>query len=332
MIRKLAILLSSLYVTSAYTSVEITPYVVNGNDISATKYPSFTSLMYDRIDYDRIYGTSPYCGATLLTQYYVLTAAHCIYGDTNTQLFTSVVPQLQNESDFPNAITQRVMVSEYYYPDNYNNDTLANDIAILKLSQPITAVFDYADLASSTDATNYRGISSGDPFFAVGHGNTQSGYDDSEALQETQLRYVSNSNCHLYNVDTSANLCMDGASRQNGRDNATCQGDSGGPLFWNNKQVGITSFGPTTCGDMSVRANSIFTEVSDHRAWISSVLNGSETPKVTVNDAQRISYLNSINANSSGGDSGGANSWLGLLILSGIALWRRKSSYLQQHS
>ncbi|MGY5537397.1 trypsin-like serine protease [Vibrio brasiliensis] len=330
--RKLAVLLSSLYVTSAYTSVAITPYVVNGNDISATKYPSFTSLMYDRIDYDRIYGTSPYCGATLLTQYYVLTAAHCIYGNTNTQLFTSVVPQLQNESDFPNAITQRVMVSEYYYPDNYNNDTLANDIAILKLSQPITAVFDYADLASSTDATNYRGINSGDPFFAVGHGNTQSGYDDSEALQETLLRYVSNSNCDLYNVDTSANLCMDGASSQNGRDNATCQGDSGGPLFWNNKQVGITSFGPTTCGDMSVIANSIFTEVSDHRAWISSVLNGSETPKVTVNDAQRISYLNSINANSSGGDSGGANSWLGLLILSGIALWRRKSSYLQQHS
>lgn len=332
MIRKLAVLLSSLYVTSAYTSVEITPYVVNGNDISATKYPSFTSLMYDRIDYDRIYGTSPYCGATLLTQYYVLTAAHCIYGNTNTQLFTSVVPQLQNESDFPNAITQRVMVSEYYYPDNYNNDTLANDIAILKLSQPITAVFDYADLANSTDATNYRGINSGDPFFAVGHGNTQSGRDDSEDLQETQLSYVSNSNCNLYNVDTSANLCMDGASSQNGRDNATCQGDSGGPLFWNNKQVGITSFGPTTCGDMSVIANSIFTEVSDHRAWISSVLNGSETPKVTVNDAQRISYLNSINANSSGGDSGGANSWLGLLILSGIALWRRKSSYLQQHS
>lgn len=83
---------------------------------------------------------------------------------------------------------------------------------------------------------------------------------------------------------------------------------------------------------MSVIANSIFTEVSDHRTWISSVLNGSETPKVTVNDAQRFSYLNSINANSSGGDSGGANSWLGLLILSGIALWRRKSSYLQQHS
>lgn len=332
MIRKLAILLSSLYVTSAYTSVAITPYVVNGNDISATKYPSFTSLMYDRIDYDRIYGTSPYCGATLLTQYYVLTAAHCIYGNTNTQLFTSVVPQLQNESDFPNAITQRVMVSEYYYPDNYNNDTVANDIAILKLSQPITAVFDYADLASSTDATNYRGINSGDAFFAVGHGNTQSGRDDSEALQETQLSYVSNSNCNLYNVDTSANLCMDGASSQNGRDNATCQGDSGGPLFWNNKQVGITSFGPTTCGDMSVIANSIFTEVSDHRAWISSVLNGSETPKVTVNDAQRISYLNSTNANSSGGDSGGANSWLGLLILSGIALWRRKSSYLQQRS
>lgn len=328
MIRKLVVLLSSLCVSNAY-SVELTPYIVNGNDISATKYPSFASLMYDRIDYDRVYGTSPYCGATLLTEYYVLTAAHCIYGNTNTQLFTSVVPQLGNESDFPNAITQRVMVSAYYYPDNYNNTTLANDIAILKLSQPITAVTNYADLADNTDEGLYRGVRSGDPFYAIGHGNTQSGRDDSNELQETQLSYVSN--CNVYNVDTSANLCMGGATSQNGLDNATCQGDSGGPLFWNNKQVGITSFGPTTCGDMSVVPNSVFTEVSDHRAWISSVLAGSVAPKVTVNDAKRNNYLNSLNT-SSGDSGGGANSWFSLLILSGLAYWRRRSYRLQRYS
>nr|WP_275660931.1 serine protease [Vibrio brasiliensis] len=304
---------------------EVTPYVVNGSFVSVSTYPSFSSLMYDRIDYDRVYGTSPYCGATLLTEYYVLTAAHCIYGDTNKQLFTSVVPQLQYETDFPNAVTQRVMVSEYYYPDNYNNSTLANDIAILKLSQPITAVNNYADLADSIDEGNYRGGNSGDPFYAVGHGNTQSGRDDSNDLQRTQLSYVDNSTCAVYEVDVSANLCMGGAATQNGRDNATCQGDSGGPLFWNSTQVGITSFGPTTCGDVSVTANSVFTEVSDHQAWITSVLAGGETPKVTVTDSQRNAYLSS--RSNSSGDSGGSVHWLGLLFLSGLAVWRRRFTF-----
>lgn len=330
MVRKLAVLLSSLCVTNAF-SAEVTPFVVNGTDISATKYPSFTSLMYDRIDYDRVYGTSPYCGATLLTEFYVLTAAHCIYGNTNKQLFTSVVPQLQNESDFPYSVTQRVMVSEYYYPDNYDDDTLANDIAILKLEERITAVTDYSNLANSVDEAEYRGASSGDPFYAVGHGDTQSGRDDTNELQETQLSYVDNVTCKVFgSLDVSANLCMDGAATVDGRDNATCQGDSGGPLFWADggldKQVGITSFGPLTCGDPAKAANSVFTEVSDHEAWINSVLAGGETPKVTVNDAQRTAYLSSISSSSTSGDSGGGGSihWLGLLFLSGLALWRRR--------
>ncbi|MCG9750175.1 serine protease [Vibrio brasiliensis] len=333
MVRKLAVLLSSLFASSALCE-DFTPYVVNGSDISATKYPSFTSLMYDRIDYDRVYGTSPYCGATLLTEYYVLTAAHCIYGSTNKQLFTSVVPQLQNESDFPYSVTQRVMVSEYYYPDNYNSSTLANDIAILKLADRITAVTDYAILADSmVDEPEYRGASSGDPFYAVGHGNTQSGRDDTNELQETQLSYVANASCNIFGVDISANLCMDGAATVDGLDNATCQGDSGGPLFWNDgadyKQVGITSFGPLTCGDPTKAANSVFTEVSDHRAWIASVLAGGETPKVTVTDAQRTAYLSSISSSSTSGDSGGGGSihWLGLLFLSGLAVWRRRFTF-----
>lgn len=322
MVRKLAVLLSSLCVTSAF-SAEVTPYVVNGTDISATKYPSFTSLMYDRIDYDRVYGTSPYCGATLLNAYHVLTAAHCIYGNTETQLFTSVVPQLQNEKDFPNSITQRVMVSEYYYPDDYNNSTLANDIAILKLAEPITAVTDYSDRAVVADEANYR--KNTEEFFAVGHGNTQTGRDDSDELQETELSYVDNTTCDVYGTDVSANLCMDGAATQNGLDNSTCQGDSGGPLFWTGKQVGITSFGPTTCGDTSVTPNSVFTEVSDYEDWIDSVLAGGETPKVTVTDSQRNAYLSSLSTSS--GDSGGSIYWLGLLFLSSLAVWRRRFTF-----
>ncbi|MCG9580375.1 serine protease [Vibrio tubiashii] len=313
--RKISVVLSCLWAAGAY-SADVTPYIVNGTNISATTHPSFVSLFYDRIDYDGRYGSGPYCGGTLLQSQYVLTAAHCFYGSTQNQLFTSVVPQLQNETDFPNSVLQRVMVSEIYYPSNYNNSTLANDIAILKLASPITAVNSYADLAVPSDEATYRNTS--EVFYAVGHGNTQTGVDSTTNLQRTQLKYVPNANCNVYTSDTSANLCMDGAATVNSLDNATCQGDSGGPLYWNSKQVGITSFGPQTCGNPSVSANSIFTEVSDHQTWINSVLSGAESPKVTATDAQRNSYLNP-----SSGGGGGGSLGLAFLTLLGFAGWRR---------
>jgi len=317
--RSISVLASSLLAFSAH-SAEVNPYIVNGTDISASTHPSFVSLFYDRIDYDGVYGKGPYCGGTLLSANYILTAAHCIYGDSNYQLFTSVVPQLQNESDFPNSVLQRVMVSEYYYPSTYNNSTLYDDIAILKLASPITAVNTYVDLADNSERSTYRQTS--EVFYAVGHGNTQSNVDSTEELQRTQLKWVDNTTCNsIYTTDTSENLCMDGAATVT-YDNGTCQGDSGGPLYWNGKQVGITSFGPETCGDPAVAANSVFTEVAlaKHTDWINSVLNGNETPKVTVSDSQRNATLNP----SSGGGGGGGS--VGVLVLSALGLlsWRRK--------
>lgn len=313
MIKK--ILLVAAMAATGVGAAEVTPYIVNGNDINGDKYPSFVSLFYDRIDYDGVHGTGPYCGGTLLDDQHVLTAAHCVYGDSEGQLFTSVVPQLDYEYDFPSTVKQRVMVNAYYYPNDYDNDTLANDIAILKLSEPITAVFSYADLAQASDETNYRVTSPVQVFMAIGHGNTETGLDLSSALQETQLKYVENADCNAYsNADTSDNLCMTGAAEVV-YDNAVCQGDSGGPLFWGNKQVGITSFGPQVCGDPNMTPNSVFTEVSHHYDWIQSVLSGNEAPKVSVSDAQRNSFLNP-----SSGGGGGSLGWLtmGLMVLFGF--------------
>ncbi|MDC5841957.1 S1 family peptidase [Vibrio europaeus] len=315
--RKMLVVLSCLW-TVDIQSTEIKPYIVNGHDVDVSARPSFANLFYDRINYDGRYGSGPYCGATLLNSQYVLTAAHCVYGSLSNQLFTSVVPQLQNESDFPYSVLERVMVNEYFYPTSYNNDTLANDIAILKLASPITivAASDYADLPEVNDDTTYR--NAGQDFFAVGHGNTQTGIDAKDHLQQTQLRFVSNYDCDIFTVDTSANLCMKGASSAKYLDNATCQGDSGGPLYWNGEQVGITSFGPTTCGNPHLNANSIFTEVLDHKVWIDSVLAGNETPKVTVTDAQRNAYLNP-----NSGGSGGGSLGISLFTLISLAGWRR---------
>lgn len=310
---------------------EVSPYIVNGSYADVTVYPSYVALFIDQ----REYGfnglmNGSYCGGTLINNQYVLTAAHCVYGSNTAQMFTSIVPYLQYESDYPDNVQEKVRVNEIYFPDTYSNTTYRNDIAILKLASPLTTTSstDWIKAPQLSDKSTYRSVS--ETFHAVGHGNTQTGQDAVDALQFAELEYIDNSQCDVYNVETSDNLCMGWSSPTGGLDNSTCQGDSGGPLYWEHAgeyiQVGITSFGPSTCGDPNIVPNSVFTEVVTHQAWIDSVLNGQETPKRIITDEERSIYMSQFDSELSNDSSsgGGALSWGLLLILGGLGSWRCK--------
>ncbi|CDU15441.1 S1 family peptidase [Vibrio coralliirubri] len=304
--------------------IGVTPYIVNGSNASVTDFPSMASLFIDRIDYDGVYSTGPFCGATILDPTHILTAAHCIYGDENAQLFTVVVPQLQDTSQFPNNIALQSRVSEVYYRSDYSNslsDLLRNDIAILKLesSLNIDAVNDVIyPLGFSTEL--YR--SSSEIFVAVGHGDTRSGSDSTTILQKAALKYVDKATCTNAFMDGSAltdnQICFNGDySAFTGLFNGTCQGDSGGPVYWQDgstyRQVGITSFGPDTCGGNST-VTSVFTEILDYKDWIDSVMAGTETAKFVSTDAKRTAYAGRSSSGSGGSVSFGL---LGALMLLG---------------
>ncbi|CDT68465.1 putative trypsin-like serine protease [Vibrio coralliirubri] len=306
--------------------VGVTPYIVNGSDATVAEFPSMASLFIDRIDYDGTYSTGPYCGATILDPTHILTAAHCIYGDENAQLFTVVVPQLEDTSQFPNNIVQKARVSEVYYRSDYSNalsDLLRNDVAILKLESALN-IDSVNDVVKRPSNTNYRiGVND---FVAVGHGDTRSGFDGTTLLQKASLNYVDNATCATAFIDGSAltdnQICFNGDySVFTGLYNGTCQGDSGGPVYWQDgstyRQVGITSFGPDTCGGSST-VTSVFTEILDYEAWIDSVIAGTETAKFVSTDAKRTAYAGTSTSTGSGG-SGGSVSFglLGALMLIG---------------
>ncbi|MEZ8969194.1 trypsin-like serine protease [Vibrio cyclitrophicus] len=300
----------------------VTPYIVNGSNASVTDFPSMASLFIDRIDYDGVYSTGPYCGATILDNYHVLTAAHCIYGDDNSQLFTVVVPQLEDTSLFPNGGIQKVRVSEVYYRTDYSNSInqlLRNDIAILKLEASL-------NLQSSSETVippfdTY--LDSAYDFVAVGHGDIESDVEGTTLLQQVDLTYVDTPNCIAVfgSFVTDKQICFNGDGPDNKLYGGTCQGDSGGPVFWKNgstyEQVGITSFGPTTCG-AGIGVTSVFTEIYDYKDWITNVTNGvidsAETVQFSATEAKRIAYAGT---SSSGSSSGGSVSFglLGMLML-----------------
>lgn len=328
--------LSALPTLAATT--DVTTYIVNGTTTSISTYKSFVSLFYDRIEYDGVYGVGSYCGGTMLDATHVLTAAHCIFDgsgnlDEDYMLFT-VVGQTDDESAFPLGNIETVRASEFYYHPDYEDSSTnlwPNDIAIIKLASSLNV----AGYETVTSSQAYRLGSDGSDdddndylFQAVGHGNTSTGEDSTDDLLYTNMTYVSNATCQsdLPSL-TSKQVCFKGSATNSstGLDNGTCQGDSGGPIYWNYggslTQIGLVSFGPTTCGvgTSAADVDAVFTNISSYSSWINSVIAGSVTPDYTATDAKRTAYLNGestvTTTSSSSSSSGGSPSPWGLIVL-----------------
>jgi secreted trypsin-like serine protease len=317
--------LGLLIASTTYASDDISSYIVNGSTASVTTFTSFASLFYDSIEYNGTYGANSFCGATMLTNQYVLTAAHCIFdgeGNPNYEymLFT-VVGQTDDESDFPDNV-DTVRASEFYYYNSFSDsesDLWANDIAIIKLASPLNV----AGTVNRPASEAYRSVSNS--FIAVGHGKTDSS-TNGVALLQTAVNYVDNGTCQTDlagSALTSKQICFSGnSSASTSLYSGVCSGDSGGPVYYSDgstyTQVGITSFGPSTCGTGTI--TSVFTEISDYSSWIDSVISGGKTPNYTATDAKRAAFIASGSSSSSSGGSLGVGT-----LLSGAALllWRR---------
>lgn len=330
---RLTLLGCILLISFRTLSVEVSPFIVNGSDASISNYPSFASLFYRN---GGMYSTSPYCGATMINDQYVLTAAHCIYDDNNLMLYTVVAPQLEDKSYF--LSNQQSRAQAFYYPDNYQDSEIElwpNDIAIIKLETPLM-ISDYSALLNSTINNAF---SSMDTYKTIGHGYIEGNVPSGSRLLETDLNYVSTATCQAVfgSKITSSQLCFDGALDGNYK-NSTCSGDSGGPVYWLHGsqyiQIGITSFGPSICGNKDINVTSIFTDVYDYRGWITRVINGLEVPKayVTTNNGVRVLVNNDAIANvsvsPSSGDSGGSIPPFNLWLLSLIILSRYQKNWV----
>jgi len=324
-------LICLLLIAKLSYAVEVTPYIVNGSDANIVNYPSFASLFFRN---GNLYSSSSYCGATMINSQFVLTAAHCIYDDDNLMLYTVVAPQLDDESNF--LSNQQAKALEFYYPDTYIDSSAElwpDDIAIIKLETPL-AISNYSSLINTTVNNTFL-VS--DTFKAIGHGFIEGNVSGGTNLLETTLTYISTSTCQAeYGSKlTSSHLCFSGPI-SGGYRNSTCNGDSGGPVYWYNGsqyiQIGITSFGPSTCGDTSRNVTSVFTDVHDYQAWISRVINGLETPKAyvaTVNGVRTlVKGTSSPPVTTISGDSGGGTtSPLVLLYLLLVLLGRFRSIF-----
>ena len=236
------------------------PRIVGGNEAVANAYP-FMVALEKQVDNFQL------CGASLITENKVLTAAHCI-ADDNGRINKDKIQVRLGTNVLNNGSGTVISVKTISKHPLYNPDTVDYDVAILTLKTPVTFsdninVINLPKACRSKDCLTGL-VTPGTLVRSIGWGLTSAGGEDSAILLQVDMPLISNQVCQTKNTDeiTDRMICADG-THQNPMA-GVCQGDSGGPLFAYIEaaraglQTGIVSF-----GEVCATHPGVYTRISD---------------------------------------------------------------------
>lgn len=248
-------------------------HILGGEPVLIGEFPHMAALGFQSEEIGRTFEYD--CGATIIAERWLLTAAHCI-----TRSRPPVIARyglIDVDADGDGAGTTLSVVQVVTHP-LYRRPATYHDIALLRLNDTIRFDNNQRPACLHTDAADLRGA--GD-LWVSGWGLTELGRR-SPVLLKANLTAVDLAPCNVSITGYGAmptrrlpvgliggQVC---AADADGRRDA-CQGDSGGPLQVRGEQetwsvVGVVSFG-VFCG---TKLPSVYTRVASYVDWIESVV------------------------------------------------------------
>jgi hypothetical protein len=211
-----------------------------------------------------------FCGGSLISPHWVLTAAHCVVDNGGVQYAPSAVGIVAGlyQLDTPAPGYQARGVTQIIVHPAYDNDTLVNDIALLKLASPVILGGSGETKTGVIPLVSASiGSLAGTNSMVTGWGDTESTPQYPNELHEVQLPIITNTLCQQsYGASVTSDMLCAGYA-EGGKD--ACYGDSGGPLMvfvdgkW--QLAGIVSAG-YGCADPGYY--SVYTRVSSFITWV----------------------------------------------------------------
>jgi len=195
------------------------------------------------------------CSGVLLNKTTILTAAHCLYKAKDLEVYAGMTNkniQLKNQSP--------LQISSIHLASGYDHKNLINDLAIIKLSKPLSK----RDV--SFVVPYYGHVSTGTEAIVSGWGVELNGQLTHRVRSLKVSIYDDDSCIAKYGNDylKSTQLCA-GSLEQD-----FCIGDSGGPLIIGpNNLIGIVSYTGSQCSD---KRPSVYTKLSAYRSFIENYI------------------------------------------------------------
>lgn len=242
--------------------------IINGQATEVNEYPWMAGI-------GSIGSLSPSCGGAVVSDQYILTAAHCCQGKSasKVQVFLGDHDWMDtNEADAFRRSVQTIKIHPQYQQQN----TLNNDVCLLKLSQPISFPAHpnvrpvCLPPSSSNSYSNKKAT-------VAGWGRTGGGAGISTYLQEIDVFVWPQDPCRrtFGSSITNSMMCI---SKNSNPIDATCNGDSGSSLIYKNganyDTIGVVSWGIEGCQN---GAPSVMARVTAFLSWIKQNIADSAT-------------------------------------------------------